>query len=885
MTQAEAAQAGEARIGGKAAGLARLDQAGASVPMWWSVPVEAFKAHVTNAGLDGLVTSTLANVTKQTAAAAAGTLGQAIRSAPLDPTLIHATKAALDGHSGPWAVRSSVVGEDSASQSFAGMFDSFVFLEDTGAVCDAIVKCWASAFTGRTLAYQLEATGRVEPPAMALVIQQAVAGEASGVIFTSNPVSGNGDEVLISAAWGLAEGVVSGRADTDEYVIGHDGYERSANVPTKDTMLVAGPHGVTETHVPAGQRRRRALTRDEMRGLAHTAVELAAKLGAPQDMEWTYAGGKLYLLQSRPITAKAATNPLGGRRTIWDNSNIQESFNGVTTPLTFSVAVRAYASVYEQSLRLVGVAEETISEHRPVLRNMIGLVDGRVYYNIESWYRCLLLLPSFDRSKEDMERMMGLEHPVDIVEGITLNPWEQARKAASLAPVGARLALEFRRLESSVDKFLGNFDARTAHIDRDALKDASFDELLTLADRLDDEVVGDWTTPIVNDLYCMTTTGRVRKRLLGAGHADPDELIAGLLSGEDDIESMEPTRRLLAIAKRVRSDRALAYLLTEQKPAAAIVKSLREFSQPLDAEFAHFMRRYGDRCMGEMKLETYSLRQDPAFVVQVLRNYVANPGLDAETLASGEHARRLEFEQLAARGMSMRERKGLQEALADARKAVKWRENMRLARTRFVGLYRDIYLAAGERLHEAGLLNAARDILYLTRDELTAYHEGTAVSTNLAAVAELRKAEFVAYDHSPGALPNHFETVGGVYKGSRIAPAGAIQSGRVLRGIGCSAGVVTGQLRVIDSPEDDLDVSGRILTAMRTDPGWTPLFPSASGILVERGSTLSHSAVLAREFGIPAVVGIPGLLETVKDGERVKLDGGAGSVERLDYVE
>jgi pyruvate,water dikinase len=208
---------------------------------------------------------------------------------------------------------------------------------------------------------------------------------------------------------------------------------------------------------------------------------------------------------------------------------------------------------------------------------------------------------------------------------------------------------------------------------------------------------------------------------------------------------------------------------------------------------------------------------------------------------------------------------------------------MRLSRTRFVGLYRDIYLAAGERLHEAGLLDEPRDVLYLTKDELIAYHEGTAVSADLTGIAVVRKREYAGYDRRPGALPNHFESVGGVYRGQRIAPAGTVQSGRILRGIGCSAGVVEGELRIIESPTDDLDVSRRILTAMRTDPGWTPLFPSAAGILVERGSALSHSAVLAREFGIPAVVGIPGLLEVVADGERVRLDGGAGTVERLDY--
>jgi pyruvate,water dikinase len=827
--------ADEALVGGKALGLARLQAAGVRVPEWWVITTGARE---------------------------------------LTPELIEAVTRIV-GTGGAWAVRSSVVGEDSATQSFAGMFDSFVFLEGAAAVVAAIERCWASVSSARALAYR----GGAATAPIGVILQRAVAGEVSGVIFTANPVSGRGDEALVSATWGLAEGVVSGRLDTDEFVYGRDGRERLATIAHKTSAIVpAGDGGGTvEAPVPESRRAARSLSERQLADLCRAAFALAESLGAPQDIEWTLARGELHFLQTRPITARAsAADPtlraLGGKRIVWDNSNIQESFNGVTTPLTFSVAVGAYASVYEQTLRLLGVGEAQIAAYQPVFRNMIGLVDGRVYYNIESWYRCLLLLPSFDRSKEDMERMMGLEHPVDLVRDVVLSRAERVRRAVRLIPVGVRLALAFRRLERSVARFLQNFDARTAHIDRASLPDADLHTLLTLAERLDREVVGDWTTPIVNDLWCMTTTGRVRKRLIAAGRTaeEADELIAALISGEDGIESMEPTRRLLQMAGRIRDSAQLRADLD-----AGRIDGLGD-------DLEEFLHHYGDRCMGEMKLETRSLRQDPSFIVSVLRNYVAAGDLEAHALADRERARRTEAEGRALAGLGPRRRRRLRRAIADARRAVKWRENMRLSRTRFVGLYRDIFLAAGERLHDAGLLDAPRDVLYLTRDELTGYHEGTAVSTDLAGLARLRAREYAAYDRRPGALPNHFETTGGVYAGPRVSAPGVVQTGRVLRGTGCSAGVIAGELRIIESPDDDLDVGGRILTALRTDPGWTPLFPSAAGILVERGSTLSHSAVLAREFGIPAVVGIPGLLETVSDGERVRLDGGAGTVERLD---
>ena len=209
-----------------------------------------------------------------------------------------------------------------------------------------------------------------------------------------------------------------------------------------------------------------------------------------------------------------------------------------------------------------------------------------------------------------------------------------------------------------------------------------------------------------------------------------------------------------------------------------------------------------------------------------------------------------------------------------------------MARTRMFGLYRDTYRALGRRLAEVGRLDAPRDVFYLSTEEVRAYYEGRSLNADLAAVARARKAEFSAYE----ALDSDHRVLccAPVYHGNSLGQAEALEvdtKAAVLQGTGCYPGTVEAPLRVILSPQDELDVGGRILCTVRTDPGWAPLFPSSSGILVERGSTLSHSAVVARELGIPAVVGVPGLLSIVEDGERVRLDGGSGRVERLDLAE
>ena len=369
------------------------------------------------------------------------------------------------------------------------------------------------------------------------------------------------------------------------------------------------------------------------------------------------------------------------------------------------------------------------------------------------------------------------------------------------------------------------------------------------------------------------------ERAVGAAAAPA--LLSSLLAAEDGVESVEPTRQLLRIARALRATPSALAALGHGTPREALT-ALRAGHPELAAQLDGYLERYGDRCMGELKLETLSLRQDPSFVVQVLRNYVARGDLDPDALARNESDRRQRAHAEVAARLGPLGRRRLRRALARARQGIAAREAMRLARTRAFGLHRDLYLAIGARLHEAGRLDDPRDVFYLTAPELDAWNAGTAVSGELAAIARARRGEFARYEGEE--LPNRIETVGPVHAHPIASPraSDAERAATLLRGLGCSPGVVEAPLAVIARPDDDLALDGKVLTALRTDPGWAPLFPSARAILVERGSMLSHSAVLARELGIPAVVGVPNLLRIVRHGERVRLDGAAGTVARLE---
>ena len=221
--------------------------------------------------------------------------------------------------------------------------------------------------------------------------------------------------------------------------------------------------------------------------------------------------------------------------------------------------------------------------------------------------------------------------------------------------------------------------------------------------------------------------------------------------------------------------------------------------------------------------------------------------------------------------------------LGQAKRRVRDRENLRLERTRLFGRVRRIFLEIGRRLNELDLLDEARDVFYLEVDEVLAFADGRATTTDLRALASLRKREFHAFADGP-APDDRFETRGPVYHGHdfRRSHPRVAEAGDERKGLGCSPGIVRGPVRVVNDPTKVDPQHGAILVAAHTDPGWIMVFPSALGVLVERGSLLSHAAIVARELGIPAVVSVPGLTRWLKDGNIVEMDGSSGVVRRLD---
>jgi phosphohistidine swiveling domain-containing protein len=784
-------------------------------------------------------------------------------------------------------VRSSASDEDSAQHSFAGQLDSFLFVRPED-VPEKVAAVWRSGFSERILAYRRENGLPLLPQPPAVLVQRMVNAEVSGVAFGADPVTGRRGIAVVSALYGLGTALVSGECDADAYHVDREGHilgREIANKRTAHRFDPNGAEGVRAASVPEAQAVTPALKDEQVQAVAALVRETGRCFGRPQDIEWAIEDGRLYLLQSRPITSLGSVADPDGSLNLWDNSNIAESYNGVTTPLTFSFARAIYEGVYRQFCRIMRVPESLIAANDQTFRRMLGLIRGRVYYNLISWYRVLAVLPGFAFNRRFMEQMMGVREPLpeEIVAGLS-----RASRGARLLD-GARLLGSFAGLLGNhlfIDKQIAAFYRRLEAAlapPHPALEEMRADELAAYYHELERQLLTRWDAPLVNDFFAMIFHG-VLRRLSENWCGDRSGMLPNdLVRGEGGMISAEPARRLSEMAALAARDPALAAVLCDGDLPAAL--RAVELHPEFRALYRAYLEKFGDRCLEELKLESPTLHDDPLLLLRSAGQLARSP---AQTSGSSRPPSATNLSEVAA-GQT---RKALARhplrrlvfswVLRNARARILHRENLRFERTRLFGRVRRIFVEIGRRLHAVDLLEAPRDIFFLQVEEVLAFVEGTSASTDLKSTVTLRKREFDGYRASP-APDDRFETRGVVYSGNtfRNQKPAEVAGGEERSGIGCCPGIVRGPVRVITDPRNAMLQPGSILVAERTDPGWVLLFPAAAGLLVERGSLLSHSAIVAREMGIPAIVSIPGVTGWLKDGDVVELDGGAGVVRRV----
>jgi rifampicin phosphotransferase len=869
----------QAPLGGKARALAALRQARLPIPEWVALLPEAFHASLDPAQRDALKTAQ--------DAAALRALVEPVRPCPAVMAELTAALAKLCPHGEQVAVRSSASDEDGAQHSFAGQLDSFLFVavED---VPEKVAAVWRSGFSERILAYRREHGLPFVPNPPAVLIQRMVPADVSGVAFGADPVSGRRGVAVVGALYGLGTALVSGECDADTYQVDRDGRIVQRTVADKRTAhrpAPESPEGVVAVPVPPEQAQKPALTDEQVLAVADLVRRTGRHFGRPQDIEWAIEGGQLYLLQSRPITSLTHTADPDGVLNLWDNSNIAESYNGVTTPLTFSFARRAYEEVYRQFCRILKVPPGKLAARDDVFRHMLGLIRGRIYYNLLSWYRVLALLPGFTVNRRFMEQMMGVKEglPDSIVAELTRATWWN-RLGDGLNFVRSLFALVGNHftLQKQIDRFYRRLDTALGkgRPDLDRLRP---DELVAYYRDLEGQLLTRWDAPLINDFFAMIFYGVLRALAAKWCHDEAGALQNDLLCGEGGMISAEPAARVRTMAEIARDQPDLVAALCE-KSLPAIDRAMERVPE-FRAEYEAYLDKFGDRCMEELKLESATLHDDPLMLLRSvgqLARRLAEGNAPAPTNHELEVRRQAEERVRAALRFRPLRRLLFAWVLKNARNRVRDRENLRFERTRLFGRVRMICVELGRKLYALDLLEQPRDVFYLEVNEVLGFVDGTASCTDLKGMVALRKAEFERWRKlDPPA--DRFETRGTVNHGNSFQGTTAAEelTGDQRRGLGCCPGVVRGPVRVITDPRHAELRRGDILVAERTDPGWIMLFPSAAGLLVERGSLLSHSAIVSREMGIPSIVAVGGVTRWLKDGDWVELNGSTGVVARI----
>lgn len=876
-------QATAAELGGKAAALRALQQTGLPIPPWLVITPAAFAACLSAAQRRDLaatqdpdpVAAILNDI--DPGQRIRGELDEALRSLGLREQMV--------------AVRSSAAEEDGGEHSFAGQFESHLAVPPER-VIDRVVDVWRSGLTPRVLAYRRERGITADDDwrsVPSVLVQQFVDAEVSGVAFGADPVTGRRSVTVVAAVFGLGTALVGGDQDADTWHIDRGDTIIQRQIVRKPTRHAADPDassGVREQPVAPAQQHAPALTDEQAVAIAAMARRAGRHFGAPQDIEWAWHDGRAVLLQSRPITSLRGLPDPEGRLQLWDNANIAESYSGITTPLTFSFARRAYEGVYREFCLLLRVDRATVDDQADVFANMLGLLRGRVYYNLLNWYRMLALLPGFASNRRFMEQMMGVSRSLPDALLAQVNPprhdaaW---RDRLRVARVGGAMAREHLRLPRTINAFYQRLNTALRE-PSPPLAELRLDELAVEYTRLERALISRWDAPLVNDLLAMIFFGVLRSAAARWGDDASGQLHNHLLCAEGGIVSAEPAQRIRAMADLARKNPALVATLCEAPPAEALSAILAD--EQLGPLFEAYRERFGDRCLGELKLESLTLDDDPTPLLRSIGYAARRPAPD-EAPGNADRALREQAEQhmaKALRGHPLR-RVLYRWVLKHARRRVRDRENLRFERTRLFGRVRRIFIEMGRRLTAEGVLADARDVFYLEVDELIGFVQGTATCTDLSGLVGVRRAEFEAHAAEP-APADRVSTRGAVPIGNALMATEESAADQTedetadgeLRGVGACPGIVRGTVRVIRDPRGIELPAGTIVVAQRTDPGWIMLLPAAAGMLVQHGSLLSHSAIVSRELGVPSIVSIPHVTDRLQDGQLIEMDGQRGTV-------
>lgn len=850
-----------AQVGYKFSRLEAMRLAGFPVPAFICLPAEAFDLALAKIRPE-------ADDPAEWCATARAALASAAIPADVAET-IDATLSTEFDDDAIFAVRACVVpssdgaAEDQEGDSLAGMSDSFLYVP-RDQILDRVAACWASAFTDRAVRYRL---WRGQDPRLARVavgIQEMVLGTRSFVAFTRDPRDG-GRQAVIAAAHGIGTGVVAEEADIDHYFV--DGAGIAVQAVRKQRM--AGPGGVVA--VPPELADAPVLAVPEAREIADLSARVEKFFGCPQDIEGAItADGTVFVVQARPITP--ARRRAG--RLYWSNHNITESFPGVSCALTYSQAQEFYRRAFGDLYRRFGVRKRRFESRKHHLEQMVAFLDGRIYYRIDAWQALHGLLPVFEFLRPGWENIMG-------IAGAARGKQQGSKLQALRAVPG--LLVRMTRHPAQVRDFLRWWDGWYERAGD--LSGLTPEELISTYREMWAQVAVRWGVTLTNSVYLSLfadTTSSLLRRWAGEDRS----LLTGLLTGGRENRSLQAVRAAIGLAEHLAADTALSTAIQSDSSERVWqqIQDGRYGARPADA-VRGYLRRYGDRSPNDLKLEETTPRQRPWMVLDLIRPYLQQGLTVADNEATERRTAVQARQQLAERCPRWWRRSVLRLLAAGLRETIRFREDTRFCRSQLYGLSREVMWRLGDELARTGLLESPLNIFDLTVQEAIGAFDGTLPGTDLRPLAAHRRAEREHY-HTIPARHTLLATEPDLPLSIALRTASPVQDHlgeEMLRGLGSSPGVVRGRAKVVvDLSADAEQCDGSILIARETDPGWLFLMMAARGLVVERGTLLSHTAITGRLLGIPTVVAVPDATRRILGGALIEIDGNAGTIHILE---
>lgn len=779
----------------------------------------------------------------------------------MDATLeaeIAAAYEALGG--GRVAVRSSATAEDLPEASFAGQQDTFLNVSGAAAVVEAVRACWQSLFTERAVAYRRDRGIPEASVAMAVVVECMVEAEAAGVLFTLNPVTGAIDEMVIEAARGLGDQVVSARVTPDRYRL-----RRRA----PHEMIAAEGHATTSL-----------LTPERLTELARLGLAAERLLGRAADIEWALAGGRIYLLQARAVTAAGPRLPevrfgsrwnaehCRGRLTIWANHNVRETMPYPHTP--FSWSFWNYLVFPNMAAALGLIDPDEIPDEAP---SIVDLVDGRVYWNAN------VMAGLFPRPV-----LIGTTRWLDAeVAGIAtalfrsgeLKPLRPPRRLRGIVRFLWRMPGQMLRKTKPAYAWqqLHACQEEVASFSKIDLRILNEEQILALARYFATENIPRLADALAAGMLLTPGLLLLSELLPRWGFADA---VPPLMSGIRGNPTMETALALWDLAESARPEVRAVFSC---EPIARVPPVLGESDAGREflARMGEFLKAHGHRAVREFDFSCPRWRDDPTFLYETVRNYLSHPA-DQPTPRQNYERQVREHEEAKASVDRALARHALRrwvfrrlirvlEERQPLREAPKFYSLMGMAHIR------DLYLEVGRRMMTRGVLEKQEDFFFLSIPEIERISSGQLDVGWVREQIPVRRLEFARHMRANPPL---------VVRSDGKPVMKPATSGEVLRGTPASWGTARGPARILLDPGDGaLLHKGEILVASFTDPGWTPLFLTAGALVMEIGGIMSHGAVVAREYGLPAVVGVKDATRLVRDGEMIEVNGATGEVRRL----